>query len=44
MDDAETIPYASPKSENKIDEKVYKEPKLETPAEIEIQNLVGKIF
>ena len=56
MDDAETIPYASPKkedsidgretilyaslkreSEDEIDEKIYKEPKLETPAEIEIQ-------
>ena len=55
MDDAETIPYASPKredniddretiiyaslrmeSEDEIDEKIYKEPKLET-AEIEIQ-------
>ena len=56
MDDAETIPYASPKkedniddretilyasprreSEDEIDEKIYKEPKLETPGEIEIQ-------
>ena len=63
MDDAETIPYASPKreddigdketilytlpkreSEDEIDEKVYKEPKLETPGEIEIQKFIEKIF
>ena len=56
MDDAETIPYASSKreddidnreiilyafprreSEDEIDIKIYKEPKLETPVKIEIQ-------
>ena len=39
IDDRETILYASPRreSEDEIDEKIYKEPKLETPAEIEIQ-------
>ena len=37
MDDGETIVCASPKreSENEIDEKIYKEPKLETAVEIE---------
>ena len=58
MDDAETIPYASPKRENniddretivyafqkmesedEIDEKIYKEPKLETAVEIEKQTV-----
>ena len=36
IDDRETIVYASPRreSENKIDEKMYKEPKLETAAEL----------
>ena len=61
MDDAETIPYASPKREDniddretiiyaslrmeiedEIDEKIYKEPKLETAAEIEIQAEVDR--
>ena len=39
IDDTETIVYASPRreSENKIDEKMYKKPKLETAAEIEKQ-------
>ena len=56
IDDAETIPYASPKREDdiddreailytsprredegEIDEKIFKESKLETPVEIEIQ-------
>ena len=37
MDDSETIVCASPKrgSENEIEEKIYKEPKLETAVEIE---------
>ena len=35
IDDRETIPYTSPKRENvnEIDEKIYKEPKLETAVE-----------
>lgn len=39
IDDRETIPYTSPKRENvnEIDEKIYKEPKLETIVEIEKQ-------
>ena len=39
IDDRESILYASPRreSEDEIDEKIYKEPKLETPGEIEIQ-------
>ena len=63
MNDAESIPYASPKwkhdvgdketnfytlpirdIEDEIDEKVSKEPKLETPAQIEIQKFIEKIF
>ena len=58
MDDAETIPYTSPKRENniddretivyafpkresedEIDEKIYKEPKLKTAVEIEKQTV-----
>ena len=37
MDDSETIVCTSPKreSENEIEEKIYKEPKLETAVEIE---------
>ena len=40
IDDRKTIAYASPRreSENEIDEKIYKEPKLETAVEIEKQN------
>ena len=40
IDDRETIAYASPRreSEDEIDEKIYKEPKLETAVEIEKQN------
>ena len=39
IDDRETIAYASPRKESKdeIDEKIYKEPKLETAVEIERQ-------
>ena len=39
IDDRETITYASPRRESKdeIDEKIYKEPKLETGVEIEKQ-------
>ena len=39
IDDRETIAYASPRkeSEDEIDEKIYKEPKLETAADIEKQ-------
>ena len=39
MDDSETIVCASPKreTEDEIDEKIYKEPKLETAVEIEKQ-------
>ena len=63
MNDAESIPYASPKwkhdvgdketnfytlpirdIEDEIDEKLSKEPKLETPAQIEIQKFIEKIF
>ena len=37
IDDRETIAYDSPRreSEDEIDEKIYKEPKFETAAEIE---------
>ena len=37
IDDREIILYASPKweSDNEIDEKIYKKPKLETAEEIE---------
>ena len=39
IDDREVVAYASPRreSENEIDEKIYKEPKLETAVEIEKQ-------
>ena len=42
--DRETIHYASPKrvSDNKIDEKIYKGPKLETAIEIEKQAITDK--
>ena len=41
MDDSETIVCASPKrkTEDEIDEKIYKEPKLETAVEIEKQEV-----
>ena len=41
IDDSETIVYSSPKreSEDEIDEKIYKEPKLETAVEIEKQTV-----
>ena len=44
IDDRESILYASPRreSEDEIDEKIYKEPKLETPAEIEIQAAIDR--
>ena len=40
----ETIPYASPKreSEDEIDEKIYKEPNLETAVEIEKQAIIDE--
>ena len=43
--DRETILYASPRRESEDEnyEKIYKEPKLETPAEIEKQ-AITKIF
>ena len=39
IDDRAVVAYASPRreSENEIDEKIYKEPKLETAVEIEKQ-------
>ena len=39
IDFSETIPYTSPRreSEDEIDEKIYKQPQLETQAEIEQQ-------
>ena len=41
MDDSEIIVCASPKreTEDEIDEKIYKEPKLETAVEIEKQDV-----
>ena len=41
IDDSETIAYTSPKteSEDEIDEKMYKEPKLETAVETEKQDV-----
>ena len=44
IDDSETIVYASPKaeSEDKIGEKIYKEPKLETAVEIKKQAIEDK--
>ena len=42
---SETIVYASPKreSEDEIDEKIYKEPKLETAVEVEKHAVEDKI-
>ena len=44
IDDRETIHYASPKreSDNGIDEKIYKEPKLENAIEIEKQAITNE--
>ena len=44
IDDRETIHYASPKrvSDNEIDEKIYKGPKLETAIEIEKQAITDE--
>ena len=44
IDNSETIVYASPKreSEDEIDEKIYKETKLETAIEIEKQTVEDK--
>ena len=44
IDDRETIPYTSPKRENvnEIDEKIYKEPKLETAVETRKQAITDE--
>ena len=44
VDDRETIPYVPPRREsnNKIDEKLYKEPKAETAVHIEKQDQIDK--
>ena len=45
-DNRETIPYASPKkeSDNEVNEKIHKEPKLETSVEIEKQTIIEEKF